>query len=140
MWQILGRMIDTKRFERFEPLDVLNYYDGPKLFTLVDSTPTLCLACWSDQDEVCSRFLVVETTEQMMFDLECGLITIDQALHQENLFVVDVAHEGVVKNVWEIEQNFIPDDARPGAGIYLNSRSPKLKELPMKTHQLLQQV
>ena len=51
MWEIHGTPIESRRFTPFEPLEVLNYYDGPRIFTCLDADGSLCLACWNDEGE-----------------------------------------------------------------------------------------
>ena len=82
MWEIKGKPIEAKRFAPFEPLRVLNYYDGPRIFTFNDADDALCLACWSDEDEGQARFLVVAVTTKIIADLESGLLTVREALSQ----------------------------------------------------------
>jgi hypothetical protein len=89
MWEIKGKPVDPKRFMPFEPLRVLNYYDGPRIFTFNDSDDALCLACWSDEGETHSRFLVVPVTDRIVEDLEGGRLSVADALAQPRLWVVD---------------------------------------------------
>ena len=89
MWEIKGKPVDPKRFTPFEPLRILSYYDGPRIFTFDDADDALCLACWSDEDEKCSRFLVVAVTDQIIADLESGLLSVRKALAQPRLWVTD---------------------------------------------------
>ncbi len=56
MWQITGKQIDAARFAPFEPLRILNFFDGPRIFSFQDTDDALCLACWSDEGETQSRF------------------------------------------------------------------------------------
>lgn len=78
MWVINGKSIDPKRFEPFQPVHVLNFYDGPRLFTFKDADGASCLACWSDEDEHYSRFLVVPTSETIntAVEVDCYLSAI----------------------------------------------------------------
>lgn len=113
MWQVKGKSVDTGRLLPFEPLHVLNYYDGPRIFTLHDADGALCLACWSDEDEVASRFLVAPVTEQTIADLEGSLLSLLEALTQPRLWVVDLTQTGALSGAWLVALRDIPDDARP---------------------------
>ena len=62
MWSIPGKSVSPKRFEPFEPADVLYEFDGPRIFTLVDSEGELNLAYWSDEDDQVCLYIVVPTT------------------------------------------------------------------------------
>lgn len=113
MWQIKGKPIDPKRFTPFEPLRVLNYYDGPRIFTSRDTDDGLCLACWSDEDENLSRFLVVPVSDQIISDLEGGILTVCEALTQPRLWVVDVCHDGTLAEAWISNLDDVPEDSKP---------------------------
>ncbi len=113
MWEIKGKPVDLKRFMPFEPLRVLNYYDGPRIFTFHDSDDALCLACWSDEDEKHSRFLVVAVNDRIIAELEGGLLSVREALAQPRLWVVDWATDGTVAGVWLVAHEDVPNDSQP---------------------------
>jgi hypothetical protein len=113
LWEIHGKPVDPKRFTPFVPLRVLNYYDGPRIFTFHDADDGLCLACWSDEDATHSRFLVVGVTGQIIDDLEGGQMSVREALTQPRLWVVDCDHDGTIAGVWLVAPNDIPEDAQP---------------------------
>lgn len=113
MWEIKGKPVDPKRFMPFEPLRVLNYYDGPRIFTFHDADDALCLACWSDGDETHSRFLVVAITDQIIVDLESGLLSVREALAQPRLWVIDWAQDGALTGAWLVAQQDVPNDSQP---------------------------
>jgi len=113
MWEIKGNAIDPQRFAPFEPLRVLNYYDGPRIFTFHDADKALYLACWSDEDEHQSRFLVVPVSETIISELEGGILTVREALAQPRLWVIDLSHEGTLAGAWLIAPETVPEDAQP---------------------------
>lgn len=113
MWEIRGKPVDPKRFAPFEPLRVLNYYDGPRIFTFKDADEALCLACWSDEDEKQSRFLVVAVTDQIITNLESGLLSVREALAQPRLWVVDWAQDGSLTGAWLVAHQDVPEDSQP---------------------------
>lgn len=113
MWQIKGKPVDPKRFAPFEPLRVLNYYDGPRIFTFHDVDEALCLACWSDEDEAHSRFLVVPVSDVIIADLEGGILTVREALSQPRLWVVDLGLDGVLAAAWLVAHQDVPEDSQP---------------------------
>src|SRR4051812_5255996 len=123
MWEIKGKPVDPKRFAPFEPLRVLNYYDGPRIFVFNDADGALSLACWSDEDETCARFLVVATTEQIIADLESGHVSVREALAQPRVWAVDRAQGGKLVAAWLVNQKDIPEDAQPQPRTMLH-RSP----------------
>ena len=113
MWQIKGKPVDPKRFAPFEPLRVLNYYDGPRIFTFHDADEALCLACWSDEDETRSRFLVVPVSDKIITDLEGGILTVREALSQPRLWVIELGPEGTLATAWLVAQQDVPEDSQP---------------------------
>jgi hypothetical protein len=113
MWEIQGKPVDPERFNPFEPLRVLNYYDGPRIFTFLDADEALCLACWSDEDETHSRFLVVAVTDQIVADLEVGLLSVLEALEQPRLWVVEMSNGGTLSGAWLVPPQNIPKDSQP---------------------------
>jgi hypothetical protein len=113
MWEIKGKLVDPRRFTPFEPLRVLNYYDGPRIFTFNDADNALCLACWSDEDEKHSRFLVVAVTDQIIADLESGLLSVRESLAQPRLWIVDWAQDGTLTNTWLVAHQDVPEDSQP---------------------------
>lgn len=120
MWNIQGAFVPVERFLVMEPETVLNYYDGPKLFTFRDSDGGLCLACWSDEDEHHSRFLVVPVTSRIVKQIESGELTLRQALNQPRLWVLDLHSNGELVQARLVDPHTIPDDAQPQVGVCLN--------------------
>lgn len=113
MWEIVGKPVDPKRFLPFAPLRVLNYYDGPRIFTFADADDALCLACWSDEDDTTARFLVVATSDQIVADLELGRKSVREALTQPRLWVVECAAGGALTGAWLVAPRDVPEDAQP---------------------------
>jgi hypothetical protein len=113
MWEVKGGNVDPTRFATFEPIRILNYYDGPRLFTFEDEDRALCLACWSDEDESRSRFLVVPTSQRIIADMEGGVLSVSEALAQPRLWVVDLAHDGTLKDAWLTSLEEVPSDCQP---------------------------
>ena len=123
MWQVKGKRIDAQRFEPFEPLRVLNFCDGPKIFTFHDADEALCLACWSDEDETSSRFLVVPVSEKIIAGLDSGERTVRDVLDQPRLWVVDLDFGGAISEAWLVSPKDVPDDAQPQPGTMLHRES-----------------
>lgn len=113
MWNVQGQPVDPERFLPFETVRVLNYYDGPRVFTFHDAADALCLACWSDEDETHSRFLVVQVTDRIIEDLEGGRLSVAEALAQPRLWVVDWAPNGALTAAWSVAPQDVPKDAQP---------------------------
>ncbi len=129
MWQVQGKRIDAKRFGPFEPRHVLNHYDGPRIFTFHDSDEALCLACWSDEGEDRSRFLVVPVSDRIVSDLESGTLTVREALDQPRLWVVDLGFDGTIAEAWLVSPKDVPDDAQPQPGTRLHREADAARSL-----------
>ncbi len=119
MWEVIGQQIDTKRFLPFQPNHVLNDYDGPRIFTFIDTAGQLHLACWSDENETHSRYLVVPTSEKIISELESGKLAVSAALAQSAVYVVDVKPSGVLELATEVRLDTVPADAQPKPGVLL---------------------
>lgn len=119
MWQVTGKSVHPKRFEPFSPDRVLNYYDGPRIFTFLDADGGLCLACWSDEDDELSRFLVAPVNEEIVGLLEEGTISVREALTQPRLWAVDCGSDGTPKEAWLVNQRDVPEDCQPQPGVML---------------------
>lgn len=113
LWEIQGKRVDPQRFTPLKPIRVLNYYDGPRIFTFQDAGEALCLACWSDEDETHERFLVVAVSDRMIAELEGGLLSVREALMQPRLWVVDLTRDGTPTDAWSVNLAAVPKDCQP---------------------------
>ena len=114
MWDISGQVVAKERFEPFLPVEVLDDYDGPRIFTLKDADGELNLAYWSDGDQGNSRFVVVPTTMKVLDSLRTGEISILDALNQPRCWVCDILARGDVGNCWRVDFGSIPRCAPVG--------------------------
>ena len=115
MWNINGQIAAKERFEPFTAVEVLDDYDGPRIFTLKDSDGELNLACWSDGDKGNSRFVVAPTTTKILDSLRTGEISVFDALNQPRCWVCDVSADGDVGKCWRVDFDSILRDALPSA-------------------------
>lgn len=127
MWNINGTMVAKARFEPFIPVEVLDDYDGPRLFTLEDAEGELNLAYWSDQDQAVCRYVVVPTTKKLLEALRTGRISVYDALDQPRCWLCDVTHEGVLSACQRVEFEAVPRDSLPATDTML---LPNLEPLP----------
>ena len=119
-WEVRGTKVEAGRFAPFAPIDVLVHNDGPRIFTFDDSEGGLCLACWSDEDESASRFIVAPVTPQVVADLQGGLLSTRESLDQARVYLVDVAHSGEPTAAWRVALADIPADASPQPRVMLH--------------------
>jgi hypothetical protein len=115
MWNISGETVAKERFEPFLPVEVLDDYDGPRIFTLKDKNGEWNLACWSDGEQGNSRYVVVPTTPKIVDSLRSGKMSVIDALKQPRCWVCDILSSGSVANCWRVDFSSIPRDALPSA-------------------------
>jgi hypothetical protein len=113
MEKINGRPGDLVRFSPFVPVQVLYEFDGARIFTIVDSEGELHLAYWSDQDDHCTRFVVVPTTPRIVEALQAGNISVYEALRQARCWLCEVSHQGEVLRCVRVEFDDIAEDTLP---------------------------
>jgi hypothetical protein len=113
MWEIPGKRVDIGRFQPFQPVDVLYEFDGPRIFTLNYAEGELNLGYWSDEDEQCSRYVVVPTTTKILAALHKGSISVFEALNQPRCWLCDVGHSGDLRECRRVEFDAIPRDSLP---------------------------
>lgn len=119
MWTITGRSVDPQKFAPFHPEEILYEFDGPRIFTVCDHEGELYLACWSDEDEHATRFVVAPTLPRTIEQLRAGDIAVYEALDQPRCWVCDVSHAGELLKCHRINFADLPADARPAQGTML---------------------
>jgi len=113
MWAVVGTPKDTSYFGRFEPIDVLIWYDCPRTFTLYDQDGGLCLVRWLDEDAETMRYPVAPVTSKQIEQLQRGDLTLRESLDQPRVYVVDQTNDGDVRSVWLTQLVDLPQDALP---------------------------
>ena len=137
MWSIPGKPVSPKRFEPFKPVDVLYEFDGPRIFTLVDSEGELNLAYWSDDDNQVCRYVVVPTTAKILEALLTGGISVYDALNQPRCWLCDVTHPGEIVACQRVEFEVIPRDSLPATDtMLLPNLEPRLVDLEGRIREL----
>lgn len=119
MWDINGTAVPKARFEPFVPVEVLDDYDGPRIFTLKDAEGELNLAYWSDKDQQICRYVVVPTTAKILEALRKGSISVYDALNQPRCWLCDVTHQGDLSACQRVEFEAVPRDSLPASGTML---------------------
>jgi hypothetical protein len=119
MWDVQGEPIAPERFDPFQPSEVLDQYDGPRIFTLTDRQDESCLAFWCDGDGECERYLVVPFSPSLRQELTEGRISVSEALDQPRLWVVDIDKTGRPSRSWRSEFSRLPRDILPEPGTML---------------------
>jgi hypothetical protein len=119
MWEVQGESIAPEHFDPFEPSEVLDQYDGPRIFTLFDRHEDFCLAFWCDSDDRYERYLVVPFSQSLRDQLTGGHISVVDALDQPWLWVVDIDETGRPGRSWRSEFRTLPREILPEPGTML---------------------
>lgn len=119
MREVRGTKAKSRRFARFAPERVLYDFDGPRIFT-VRAARQLHLACFSDEDELQMRFVVVPCDDLLIEKLETGSLAVRTALEQApEAWLVDWGHDGTLRATRKIRLTDVPPDALPRPGTLL---------------------
>jgi hypothetical protein len=119
MWEVLGEPIAPERFDPFQPSEVLDQYDGPRVFTFTSRHEEFYLAFWCDSDHECERYLVVPFNASMRDKLTGGQISVVDALDQPWLWVVDTDRTGRPSRSWRSALQQLPREILPEPGTML---------------------
>lgn len=130
-------LMDSKFFQDYKIVDILNYYDGPKIFTFLTKANFLFLAYYVDEDFDCrgEEFLFVPTSQDSLDRLTEGKISIKDFFREAGfLFKITMTSTEIleIENRWFYQ---IEDDI-PAEGVFLNysdnfdSALSEKKELP----------
>ncbi len=119
MWNSAGQADELRRFQPFEPAEVLYEFDGPRIFTVKDAEGELYLAYWSDEDQQICRYVVVPTTATILDGLRNGSISVYDALNQPRCWLCDVTHQGELSACRRVEFEMVPRDSLPAIGTML---------------------
>jgi hypothetical protein len=119
MWDVQGESIAPENFDPFQPFEVLDQYDGPRIFTLADRQKEFCLAFWCDSDDQYERYLVVPFSPLLRDKLIGGQMSVVQAIDQPWLWVVDVDKTGRPSRSWRSEFSHLPREVLPEPGTML---------------------
>ena len=93
--------VSPEKFMPFTPVKVLNYYDGPRVFTFNGQNDTTYLACWDDDVEGGVRFLVVEVDDATVASIEDGTVSVRDAFRDKPSWAVE-SRGDVVFRAWQV--------------------------------------
>ena len=91
--------VSPEKFMPFTPVKVLDYYDGPRVFTFKSHAGVLYLACWDDDVECGSRFFVVEIDDATVASIENGQMMVCDAFRDRPSWAVE-SRGDVVYRAW----------------------------------------
>lgn len=107
--------------EDLTPWEILDYYDGPKLYSCKDSVGTIYLIYWLDETEITSEWLYLRVSQLRYEALKNSQISIFLTLSKpEDGFVFNVVNSGKKFTVSPIPEIDIDPMLLPDAGDFLN--------------------
>ena len=118
-WTPQGPTEPNGRFQDFEPVSVLDWFDGPRLFTIREgSIQYLVYLCLEASHSV--RYLVSPTDEDRLKALTTGAMTVFDALKSPILWTVDTDENGNTKSVHRISWVSVPSEIIPKPDVLLS--------------------
>jgi len=120
MWKIRKKPIPCQ-WLNFEPVEVLDEYDAPMIFTLCDTENRKYLAYFCDRDMDRLRFLVVAFNDSLKSELLAGEIDLREALNQPGKWVFDLDKEWNPVVCWRVATGDLPRNLFPKPGIMLRA-------------------
>lgn len=118
-WTPQGPIEPSNRFRDFEPVNVLDWFDGPRLFTIrEEDIQYLVYLCLEAPHSI--RYLVSPTDEDRLKALVTGVTTVFNALKNPVLWAVDTDENGNTKTVHRISWGSVPLDIIPKPHVLLS--------------------
>src|SRR5262245_26208320 len=120
MWTVEGQETDWPKLDSLQPERVLDYYDGPRLFTVrtVEGFELLVYQCGADSDA--DRFLLVPANEKFLAGIEGNLTSLKEALTQQPwAWLIDRGRDGTLSRPLAVDPLKLPDYALPEEGVRL---------------------
>lgn len=102
-------------FDNHQLLDVLDFYDGPKIYTFYTQSKDFYLAYFADDDGSCEEWLFIPTSESTVNRLVANEISIRNFFELSDISYIAKMNKGSAINVEkkyfpDLEQNYIPED------------------------------
>lgn len=114
-------------FDKFEPHEILLNYDGPRIFTAIDKTGRLRLVYQCDEFDNLMTWLIVPTTDEIVYQLKTNTITLYDALMQKIGWLLITSFNYDIVQSRMIEPKSMPDTNMPDHDAYLH-RVPMIVE------------
>lgn len=118
-WDPPGRQTDNVPFSVIDPREILDAFDGPRIFTFFAQDNAMFLAYFCDDAFNLVRFIIVPITPQAVQQLKTGDLALRDALVQPQVWIADLDNSGTPVCVWELSGRDLSDDILPQAGLTL---------------------
>lgn len=120
MWSAPNRPSDWPMVNRLSPVEVLDEYDGPRLFTILSTDGHLLLAYQCGEDESTERFLLVPADAVFVQQIKDNIVSIREALLSRCwAWLIDRNRDGTLSGLTAVYPNELPETALPRSGVRL---------------------
>lgn len=120
MWAHIGIKAAWPEIETLDPEQVLDDYDGPRLFTVRDRNGGLLLAYHCGEDRQAERFLLVPADTALVTEIEANTLSLRAALLGRGwAWIVDRHRNGTLDGPFKVDPRALPDDVLPAEGVCL---------------------
>jgi len=117
-WQPEGPN-ESGRFCDLKPIEILDWFDGPRLFTFSEEQVLYLAYAWGEGEKTI-RYLITPTEEQHIRALGHGQISLLDAVKAPVVWALDV-REGKAVSVKRLAWTTVPDSVLPRPHVLLNS-------------------
>ncbi len=125
MWQVPG-IIVPHDWINFDPINILDEFDFPRIFTCNDLAGNLYLAYNCDYSNSGFRFLVVPCSEDTIFNLVKGHVNLRDGLYNYRAWIFDLNQHWEAVRAWQVNIDELPYDALPRPGTMLYADLPRI--------------
>lgn len=124
----------TETFKNLRPLEIFDYFDGPRFYSCVSKSGQLYLVFWVDETENASSWLYVQVSQERYADLKAGNIAIREAFLQSEegyvfFITVNKTQELEITPLYGCE---IPSDYLPESDDFLSPSQESLNAETLK--------
>ena len=120
MWEVIGtKLDDPSTLGSFEPIEILDEYDEPLIFTSRDAAGGLLLAHSLASSNELTRYIVVVFDETLLDRYKQGLLDVLGSLRQPRSWVVDLSHDWSLHAAWTVKLADLPSGMLPKRGVML---------------------
>ena len=117
LWQPEGAE-EVGRFRDLTPIEVLDWFDGPRLFTFVEEKILYLAYAWGEGERTV-RYLITPTEQERVRALERGHISLLDAIKAPIVWALDVL-EGNPVSIKRLAWAAVPDTVVPRPHVLLN--------------------
>lgn len=120
MWAHTGTKAAWPEIETLDPEDVIDEYDGPRLFTVRSRDGNLLLVYHCGEDPATERFLLVPADTDLVTEIQANALPLRAALLGRGwAWIVDRRRNGTLDGPFKVDPRELPEHALPAEGVRL---------------------